>query len=92
MIRQRIVNVNWNASVQLAQCSQSMAAAERSGFELDQMVVNIASSDDSLPGIEALARLARALARGNGSALGETLAAYRMLYRHALQIWAAGRR
>ncbi len=43
-------------------------------------------------GIEPLARLVWALARGNGSALGETLAAYRMLYRHALQIWAAGRR
>jgi GT2 family glycosyltransferase len=53
MTRLRIVIVNWNAGDQLAQCLQSIVLAECSGFDLERVVVvDNASSDDSLEGIE----------------------------------------
>ncbi len=60
-----IIIVNWNAGQQLRECLQSIAAADRRGFELLRVVVvDNASVDGSLDGIENL-RLPLTLIRNN---------------------------
>lgn len=56
MTRLRIVIVNWNAGEQLRDCLCSIVQADKIGFELERVVVvDNASTDRSLDGIEALA-------------------------------------
>lgn len=56
MTRLRIVIVNWNAGAQLGDCLRSIVQADKTGFELERVVVvDNASTDRSLDGIEALA-------------------------------------
>ena len=56
MTRLRIVIVNWNAGEQLRDCLCSIVQADKIGFELERVVVvDNASTDRSLYGIEALA-------------------------------------
>jgi GT2 family glycosyltransferase len=56
MSRLRIVIVNWNSAAQLRECLSSIVQTDKDGFELESVVVvDNASSDRSLEGIEALA-------------------------------------
>lgn len=60
-----IIIVNWNAGQQLRECLQSITAVDRSGFELQRVVVvDNASVDGSLDGLENL-RLPLTLIRNN---------------------------
>jgi GT2 family glycosyltransferase len=50
-----IVIINWNAGAQLMECLKSVVSAEKDGFTLTQViVVDNASADDSLNGLESL--------------------------------------
>lgn len=54
MTRLRIVIVTWNAGAQLGDCLNSIAQADKTGFELERVVVvDNASTDRSLDGIDA---------------------------------------
>lgn len=56
MTRLRIVIVNWNAGAQLGDCLRSIVQADKIGFELERVVVvDNASTDRSLDGLETLA-------------------------------------
>lgn len=55
MTRLRIIIVNWNAGMQLTDCLHSIVQADKAGFELERVVVvDNASTDHSLKGIDAL--------------------------------------
>lgn len=50
-----IIVINWNAGAQLKECLKSVVWADRDGFTLNQViVVDNASADDSLNGLESL--------------------------------------
>ena len=55
MTRLRIVIVNWNAGAQLVDCLHSIVLADKTGLELERVVVvDNASTDRSLEGVTAL--------------------------------------